>query len=135
MSQLLSFSPHIVVSDAAAAIDFYKAAFGAEELVRHLVPNSGKVMHACLKIAGGNLMLNDDFSAAMGGKPETAEALGGSPVTFHIQTDDADGAWATALAAGAAVKMPWPTSSGATATVSCAIPLASTGPSAKPSPS
>ncbi|MGA2277634.1 MAG: VOC family protein [Terracidiphilus sp.] len=106
MSQLLSFSPHIVVSDAAAAIDFYKAAFGAEELVRHLVPNSGKVMHACLKIAGGNLMLNDDFSAAMGGKPETAEALGGSPVTFHIQTDDADGAWATALAAGAAVKMP-----------------------------
>ncbi|MGA2889892.1 MAG: VOC family protein [Terracidiphilus sp.] len=106
MSDQLSFSPHIVVSDAAAAIEFYKAAFGAVEMVRHLAPNNGKVMHACVKIAGGNLMLNDDFSAAMGGKPETAEALGGSPVTFHIQTQNADAAWAKALAAGATVKLP-----------------------------
>jgi PhnB protein len=106
MSESLSLSPHIVVSNAAAAIDFYKAAFGAVETVRHLAPNSGKVMHASLKIAGSNLMLNDDFSAGMGGKPETAEALGGSPVTFHIQTQDADAAWAKALAAGATVKMP-----------------------------
>jgi PhnB protein len=106
MSESLSLSPHIVVSNAAAAIDFYKAAFGAVEIVRHLAPNSGKVMHASLKIAGSNLMLNDDFSAGMGGKPETAEALGGSPVTFHIQTQDADAAWAKALAAGATVKMP-----------------------------
>jgi len=106
MSDQLSFSPHIVVSNAAAAIDFYKAAFGAQEVARHLAPNSGKVMHASLEIAGSNLMLNDDFSAAMGGKPQTPEALGGSPVTFHIQTSDADAAWAKALAAGAKVKMP-----------------------------
>ncbi len=106
MSQLLMLSPHIVVSNATAAIDFYKAAFGAEESVRHLAPNSGKVMHASLKIAGTNLMLNDDFSASMGQKPETAEALGGCPVVFHLQVENADAAWARALDAGATVKMP-----------------------------
>jgi PhnB protein len=106
MSELKSFSPHIVVSNAAAAIDFYKAAFGAEENARHLAPNSGKIMHASLKIAGTDLMLNDDFSASMGEKPETAEALGGSPVVFHLQTENADAAWAKALAAGAKVRMP-----------------------------
>ena len=106
MSEPISFSPHIVVSNAAAAIDFYKAAFGAVELARHLAPNSGKVMHAALKIAGTNLMLNDDFSASMGEKPETAEALGGSPVVFHLQTENADAAWAKAIAAGAKVRMP-----------------------------
>lgn len=106
MSQLKSFSPHIVVSNAAAAIDFYKAAFGAEESARHLVPNSSKIMHASLKIADVNLMLNDDFSAEMGEKPQTAEALGGSPVVFHLQTDNADAAWAKAVDAGAKVRMP-----------------------------
>ena len=106
MSDLKSFSPHIVVSNAAAAIDFYKKAFGAEETARHLVPNSSKIMHASLKIAGINLMLNDDFSKEMGEKCETTEALGGSPVVFHLQTDNADTAWAKALAAGAKVRMP-----------------------------
>jgi PhnB protein len=106
MSEPTSLTPHIVVSDAAAAIDFYKAAFGAVETVRHLAPNSGKVMHASLKIADVNLMLNDDFSASMGEKSETAEALGGSPVVFHLQTDNADAAWAKAVAAGAKVRMP-----------------------------
>jgi len=106
MSELKSLSPHIVVSNAAAAIEFYKSAFGAEETVRHLAPNSGKIMHASLKIAGVNLMLNDDFSASMGEKCETAEALGGSPVVFHLQVENADAAWAKAVAAGAKVKMP-----------------------------
>jgi PhnB protein len=51
-------------------------------------------------------MLSDDFSTQMGGKSETPEALGGSPVTFHLQVDDADVAWAKALSAGAQVIMP-----------------------------
>jgi PhnB protein len=106
MSKTLNLSPHFSVSNAAAAIDFYKAAFGAEETARHLAPNSGKIMHAALKIANHDLMLNDDFSVEMGSKPETAEALGGCPVIFHLQVDDADAAWAKALAAGATVKMP-----------------------------
>lgn len=106
MSELLNLSPHFSVSNAAAAIDFYKAAFGAVETARHLAPNSSKIMHAALKIANRDLMLNDDFSAEMGQKPETAEALGGCPVIFHLQVENADAAWAKALDAGATVKMP-----------------------------
>jgi PhnB protein len=61
MSNNPTFIPHIVVSNAAAAIDFYKTAFGAVEVARHSAPNSNKIMHAVLHINGGVLMLNDDF--------------------------------------------------------------------------
>src|SRR5579862_5510608 len=95
-----TFTPYLVVSNAAAAIDFYKNAFGAAELVRHPAPGTDKIMHAHLVVHGGHLMLSDDFSGQMGGKSETPEALGGSPVTFHIHTENADDLWAQALAAG-----------------------------------
>jgi PhnB protein len=101
-----TFAPYLVVSNAAAAIDFYKNAFGAAELVRHPAPGTDKIMHAHLVVHGGHLMLSDDFAGQMGGKSETPEALGGSPVTFHIQTDDANGVWAQAMSAGAEVIMP-----------------------------
>jgi PhnB protein len=106
MSDRPSFAPYLVVSDAAAAIDFYKSAFDAVELVRHPAPGTNKLMHAHLVIHGGHLMLSDDFSNSMGGKSQTPEALGGSPVTFHLHVADADAAWAKAVAAGAEVKMP-----------------------------
>jgi PhnB protein len=101
-----TFAPYIVVSNAAAAIDFYKKAFGAEELVRHSAPGTDKLMHAHLVIHGGHLMLADDFSSQMGGTSETPEALGGSPVTFHLQVDNADSAWQKAVDAGAEITMP-----------------------------
>ncbi len=106
MNDRPSFAPYLVVSNAATAIDFYKSAFGAEELVRHPAPGTDKVMHAHLVINGGHVMLSDDFSSQMGGKSETPEALGGSPVTFNLQVDDANAAWDKATAAGAAVAMP-----------------------------
>jgi PhnB protein len=106
MSDRPSFAPHLVVSNAAAAIDFYKKAFDAIELARHSAPGTNKLMHAHLEIYGGHLFLADDFSSQMGGKSETPEALGGSPVTFHLQVDNADVAWAQAVAAGAKVTMP-----------------------------
>jgi PhnB protein len=106
MSVNPTLTPHIVVSNAAAAIDFYKAAFGAVETSRHVAPNSNKIMHASLNINGGVLMLNDDFSDSMKCKSETPEALGGSPVTLHLEVPDADAAWGKALAAGAKVKFP-----------------------------
>jgi PhnB protein len=106
MSDKPTFAPYIVVSDAAAAIDFYKSAFGAVELVRHTAPGTNKLMHAHLVVHGGHLMLSDDFSNSIGGKSETPEALGGSPVTFHLHVEDADATWDNAIGAGAAVKMP-----------------------------
>jgi PhnB protein len=106
MNERPTFAPYLVVSNAAAAIDFYKKAFGAQELVRHSAPGTDKLMHAHLVVHGGHLMLSDDFSSQMGGKSETPEALGGSPVTFHLQVDNADGAWQKAVDAGAEITMP-----------------------------
>jgi PhnB protein len=106
MSDRPSFAPYLVVSNAAAAIDFYKDAFGAEELARHQAPGTDKIMHAHLIINGGHIMMSDDFSAMHGGKSETPEALGGSPVTFNLQVSDANAAWDKALSAGARVAMP-----------------------------
>lgn len=106
MSENSTFVPYIVVSNAAAAIDFYKKAFGAVEMARHLAPNTDKIMHAALTINGGTLMMCDDFCASMGQKSETPEALGGSPVTFHLAVSDADAVWAQAVGAGAEVTMP-----------------------------
>jgi PhnB protein len=63
-------------------------------------------MHAHLVIHGGHLMLCDDFSSMGHGKSETPQALGGSPVTFHLHVDNADSVWQQAVAAGATVTMP-----------------------------
>jgi len=106
MSDCMNFVPHVVVSNAAAAIDFYKKAFGAIEVGRNIAPDSNKIMHAHLEINGGHLYLNDDFSESMGHKPTTPDALGGSPVILHLQVKDADAAWSKAVAAGAEVVFP-----------------------------
>jgi PhnB protein len=103
MSQ--SLTPYLTVSDAAAAIDFYKKAFGAEELARHSAPDGKRLMHAHLKVLGMDLMLSDDFPEHMG-RSRTPEAFGGSPVTLHLHTDDVNTLWANAVAAGAKVTMP-----------------------------
>jgi PhnB protein len=103
MSQTLT--PYLTVSNAAAAIDFYKKAFGAEELSRHLAPDGKCLMHAHLKVLGMDLMLADDFPEHMG-RSRTPEAFGGSPVTLHLHTDDVNTLWANAVAAGAKVTMP-----------------------------
>jgi PhnB protein len=63
-------------------------------------------MNAHLSIHGGVFMLSDDFSEQFGGPSSTPEAVGGSPVTLHLQVEDVDAAWAQAVAAGATVTMP-----------------------------
>lgn len=85
----------------AEAIQFYKRAFGAEEVARMPAENSDKLMHAHLKINGSPLLMSDDFPEYMGGK----EAPEPASVTMHLQVDDADRWWKRAVEAGATVKM------------------------------
>jgi len=101
-----SLSPHIFVSNAAEAIDFYKKAFNAQELTRHAAPDGKRIMHAALLISGSMLMLCDDFPEFRGGKGSTPEALGGSPVVLHLQVPEADPVFNQAVAAGGTVAMP-----------------------------
>jgi PhnB protein len=100
-----SVSPHLVVDDGAAAIDFYVKAFGAVELGRVPGPD-GKLMHAALQINGSTVMLNDDFPEYNDGKSSTPTALGGTPVTIHLTVTDVDSKFQQALDAGATVVQP-----------------------------
>jgi PhnB protein len=95
-------APYICVRGAAEAIDFYIAAFDAEELYR-LTEASGKVGHAELKIGDGVLMLSDEYPDFGALAPAS---FGGSPVALHLSVPDCDAAVTRAEAAGATVLRP-----------------------------
>jgi uncharacterized glyoxalase superfamily protein PhnB len=95
-------TPHLVCAEAAKAIDFYKKAFGATEVMRLAGPD-GRLWHAAIRIGDSTVMLVDEAPewGSLGPK-----SLKGTPVTIHLCVDDAD-AWAErAVAAGATLKMP-----------------------------
>ena len=97
-----SVTPYLIVSAAADAIDFYKKAFGAVELMRMPAPG-GKVGHAEIKIGDSAIMLADEFPE-MGYKSPTT--LGGSPVSIMIYVDDVDTVFGQAIAAGGREQRP-----------------------------
>lgn len=103
---VMGITPYLTVSDAKAAIDFYVNALDGKEVARHYAPESERVMHARVDIHGSTIMLSDDFPEYHGGKGNSPEAFGGSPVGLHLQVDDAQAVWDKAVAAGATVKMP-----------------------------
>lgn len=98
--------PHLVCDGCAEAIEFYKKAFGAEEVSRTPAPDGKRIMHAEIRIGGRPLFLVDDFPEFCGGKSESPKALGGTPVTIHRYVEDCDAAIRRAEQAGATVKMP-----------------------------
>jgi len=98
-----TITPGLVVRDAARAIDFYKRAFGAEELVRMPGPDGRGVMHAELRIGDSVLFVGDE-APSMGSR--SPQALGGTAVALHLYVEDVDKAFKRAIDAGAQVKMP-----------------------------
>lgn len=98
--------PHLVCTNCAEAIEFYKKAFGAKEMSRVVAPDGQKIMHACLEIDGSVIFLNDDFPEYCEGKSLSPLSLGGTPVTLHRYVNDCDAAIKRAEEAGATVKMP-----------------------------
>jgi PhnB protein len=95
-------TPYLIVEGAAAAINFYKEAFGATETMRMTNPD-GKIGHADIMIAGGHIMLAD-ASPAMG--IQGPAAFGGSPVSLCFYVEDVDKVVARAVAAGAKLTRP-----------------------------
>jgi PhnB protein len=97
-----SVTPHLVCDGAAAAIDFYKKAFGATEVGR--MPGAdGRLMHGHIVIGDSAVMLVDENRQFGMLGPKT---LKGSPVTIHLYVDDVDAFFAHAVAAGAKATMP-----------------------------
>ena len=95
-------TPYLIVKDAAIAIEFYKNAFDAREVMR-LADPSGKVGHAEIRIGDSPIMLADEF-------PEMGirgpQSLGGSPVSILLYVEDVDARARQAIAAGAKVLRP-----------------------------
>ncbi len=91
----------LTVDDAARAIDFYKQAFGAEEISR--LPMGDKIGHAELKIGDTQIMLNDEFPERDNLGPK---ARGGTSTGLLIYTEDVDSAFKKAIDAGGTQTMP-----------------------------
>jgi PhnB protein len=97
-----SVTPYLYIDGAAAAIDFYKKAFGATELFRMGGPG-GKIGHAEIRIGDSRIMLADEFPA-MGAK--SPKSYGGSPVSLLVYVANVDEIVEQAVAAGATLVRP-----------------------------
>lgn len=98
-----SATPYLVVSDAAAAIEFYKKVFHAVELTTRLKVPSGKIAHAEIQIGTSPIMLADEFPEWGNQSPKT---LGGSAGAVHLYLKDVDEVAERAVAAGAKIIHP-----------------------------
>jgi PhnB protein len=94
--------PYLIIRDAASAIEFYKRAFGATEVVR-LADPTGKVMHAEISVGNAQIMLADEFPDMGYRSPSD---LGGSPVSVLLYVEDVDQLFSSAIGAGATEIMP-----------------------------
>jgi uncharacterized glyoxalase superfamily protein PhnB len=100
-----TITPHLVIKGASEAIEFYKRAFGAEELSRMPFPGKDgttRLGHAELQFGSSRLFLADEF-------PEygsVGPSGGSSPVTIHLYVTDVDSAFDRAVGAGATASMP-----------------------------
>jgi PhnB protein len=97
-----TLTPYLCGADAAAAITFYCAAFGAVEVERWTA-DDGRIGHAQLDIQGNVVYLADEHPEIGVVSPTT---LGGTPVSFVLEVADADAAVERAVAAGATVDRP-----------------------------
>jgi PhnB protein len=92
-----SITPYLVIKDAAKAIDFYKQAFGAKEMMRMGGPD-GRVAHAELRIGDSVIMMSDEHPDMGFRGPE---AIGGTPVSLLLYVEDVDAVAAQAVKSGA----------------------------------
>ncbi|HEY1251336.1 MAG TPA: VOC family protein [Thermoanaerobaculia bacterium] len=95
-------TPYLIVKGAADAIEYYKAVFGANELMRFPGPD-GKIGHAEIKIGDTTIMLADEVPEMGHKSPRT---LGGTPISLLIYVESVDRTVDRAVAAGAKLVRP-----------------------------
>ena len=95
-------TPYLCIKGVAAAIEFYKKAFGAKESMRILMPD-GKIGHAEISIGDSCISLADEFPEENFRSPES---IGGSPVHIHLYVQDVDRIVKQAIALGAKTLKP-----------------------------
>jgi PhnB protein len=100
-------TPHLVVSGAAKAIEFYKRALGAEEKLRMAMPD-GTVMHAEIRIGDSNVMLSDEMPPMPGqpGRYKSPVSAGCCTAAMMLYVSDCDAMFARAVREGCTVRTP-----------------------------
>ena len=95
-------SPYLTIRDAAAAIDFYRLVFGAEETGRHLTEDGRRIMHATVTINGGVVMLADEIPGQDAWpSPQTLNGTTVSVSLLFAKAADVDETYRRALGNGA----------------------------------
>jgi PhnB protein len=97
-----TITPYLCVKGAAKALEFYAKAFRAKEVFRLAEPD-GKIGHAEFEVAGGRLMISDEYPDFGALSPQT---IGGSPIKLHLRVDDVDSFVQHAVATGATMLRP-----------------------------
>ena len=97
-----AITPYLSIKGASDAIEFYKKAFGATEVMRMAQPD-GRIGHAELQFGDSRIMLADEHPEMDFRSPR---AIGGTPVYLHLYVDDVDTVVGRAVAAGAKVVRP-----------------------------
>jgi len=95
-------TPYLTLDDCARAIDFYKKAFGAQEIMRMNGP-AGKIGHAEIKIGDSIIMLADEMPGSGGRAPKS---VGGTTAGIFLYVKDIDTSFKQATDAGAKADMP-----------------------------
>jgi PhnB protein len=96
-------TPTLTVKGAAEAIEFYKKALGANELMRMNNPD-GKIGHAEIKIGDSIIFIGDEME--MPGCARSPQTLGGFTGSLYLYVEDVDTAFQRAVAAGGRVTSP-----------------------------
>jgi PhnB protein len=102
---LRTVTPRLIVRDGAAAIDFYRDAFGAAELGERFNGPDGEVIHAEIKIGDSVVMVTEDSDQDAPARSPQANS-GVVTAVMALYWEDVDTAWARAIAAGAEVIYP-----------------------------
>jgi PhnB protein len=98
-----SVTPTLTVRGAADAIEFYKKAFEAQEIMRFPGLDGKTIMHAEIKIGDSKIMLNDEFPLMNCLSPQS---VGGASSGIFLYVENADAIFNKAVSAGAKITMP-----------------------------
>lgn len=100
--------PHLVVDDAAAALEFYSKGLGAREAMRMPAEDGKRIMHAEIEVNGATIYVRDhfpEFCAGQDSMQAPPKTLGGTPVALHLEVPNCDSAVDRMAKAGAKVAM------------------------------
>jgi PhnB protein len=102
----MGVTPILTVADAASALAFYTKAFNARAIASVPAPDGKRLLHVRVMIEGSTVVFMDSFPELDPHQRPHLPTASGTPVTLHLQVQDAQAVWDRAIAAGAVAVVP-----------------------------